>query len=358
MRAGASAAFVASAISSTAQHACVLPSPCCSEKEAFVGSDAFSVGTSVGDAAAGRYASVAAGAHGPHSPPSSHSSHSTCTTPSPGAASQEEGTSTRTAVSAGAAAAAVRPVTEVTEASTASQASPEAPPRWQARAVHFTVPVSDMRTANVAEVGEAEMSLGAARHVGGETSSVKPGRSTHVEALFPATSTTPTHARTAPLSRNARSRASKTRVPFHAVWYSARFAGSGHSRRGSTAHVPCASPPYWTPRHVSGTAATEKYVTTTSTLLVASTLISLPTVTTPLAPAPETFVPVMVTSTGAFRHSGPNPAMEVTAFPSVKKGLYDFSVSCTSKGRAPSGCGTSLWPSIRSSDVNVAGTSG
>ena len=66
----------------------------------------------------------------------------------------------------------------------------------------------------------------------------------------------------------------------------------------------------------------------------------------------------MVTSTGAFRHSGPNPAMEVTAFPSVKKGLYDFSVSCTSKGRAPSGCGTSLWPSIRSSDVNVAGTSG
>jgi hypothetical protein len=26
--------------------------------------------------------------------------------------------------------------------------------------------------------------------------------------------------------------------------------------------------------------------------------------------------------------------------------------------RAPSGCGTSLWPSIRSSDVNVAGTSG
>ena len=180
------------------------------------------------------------------------------------------------------------------------------------------------------------MSAGGARHVGGETSSVRLARSTHVDALLPATSTTPTHARRAPDARNSRSRASTARVPFHADRYSARSAGSGHSRRGSTAHVPCASPPYRTPRQVSGTAATEKEVTTTSTLLVASTSMTLPTVTTPLAPGPETFVPVMVTSTGAFRQTGPEPATTVAPWPSVKRGWYDFSASATENGSAPS----------------------
>ena len=102
------------------------------------------------------------------------------------------------------------------------------------------------------DVAVRPTTVGVARNAGGSTSTSTSASSAHVLPLFPAASTTATHARSGPLTMDNRSFSANARVPTHVSRYSARLDGSAGTILGSATQSPCASPPYSDPLHVSG----------------------------------------------------------------------------------------------------------